>query len=133
MLIDANVFLEVLLDQSESDACEAFLRTVQRGEREAVVTAYHVDAVAYVIGEATGTNEIATFLGSLFVYDGLSVLNQPLVDKLRACRVMDEEGVDFDDALAVRAARTEADSRIVTLDSDFADVADLETFHPADL
>lgn len=134
MILDANVFLETLLDQRYRDDCRALLDRVSRGEVDATVTGYHVDAVAYVVEDATGDDsQVSAFLESLLGYDGLSVLNQPLTEKIRACRVMRDVGLDFDDALAVRAARSVASDRVVTLDADFERVENLERLHPADV
>lgn len=134
MLLDANVFLEVQLDQTYSDECQSLLRSVHRGDREAAITDYHVDAIAYLIGEIEDDPEdISTFLGSLIGYDGLVVRNLTIVDKLRTCRIMRKEGLDFDDSLAVYAARSLDSKQLVTLDSDFAAVDDVEVVHPADL
>lgn len=134
MILDANVFLEVLLDQRYRDECRDVLDRVGGGTLEASVTGYHVDAVAYIVEDATGdTAQVSAFLDSLLGYDGLSVLNQPLTEKIRACRIMEEEGLDFDDALAVRAAWSTASDRIVTLDTDFGPVEDVERLHPGEV
>lgn len=134
MIVDANVFLEMLLRQRDHRACKSFLDGVRRGERTVHVTAYHVDAVACIIGETTeGGSDIMSFLGSLMVYDGLSLLDQPIVEKIRACRITGDEGLDLDDSLSVRAARSTESDAIVTLDGDFDSVSGVETMHPADV
>lgn len=133
MILDANIFLEVLLDQGYSDECEAILRSVQRGEREATVTDFHVDAIAYLIGEIKDDPEsLSTFLASLMGYDGLVIKNLTLVDKLKACRIMREEGLDLDDSLAVYAARSLDSKQLITMDSDFDGIDDIDVVHPAD-
>lgn len=134
MILDANVFLEVQLDQTYGDECESLLESIHRGEREATITDFHVDAIAYLIGEIEDDpDSISTFLASLLGYDGLAVRNLTLVDKLEACRIMREEEIDLDDSLAVYAARSLDSKRLVTLDSDFDEVEDIEAVHPADL
>ena len=134
MILDANVFLEVQLDQAYSDECESLLRSIHRGEREATITDFHVDAIAYLIGEIRDDpNEISIFLASLVGYDALAVRNLTLVDKLKACRIMREEGLDLDDSLAVYAAQSSDSKRLVTMDSDFDGVGGVEVVHPADL
>lgn len=134
MIVDANVFLEVLLGQQYRAECRALLEALERGERDGTVTAYHVDVVAYIVEQtATADTDIPSFLASLMLYDGLSVRNQSLPEKLQACRVMDETGLDFDDSLAVQAATSVEANRIVTLDAGFDSVDTLESVHPAEL
>ena len=38
LLIDANIFLELMLDQARADECEEFLAAVEEGAQEGIIT-----------------------------------------------------------------------------------------------
>lgn len=134
MIVDANIFLEVMLRQQYYDDCKVLLDELRNGDREGVVTAYHADAVAYILGETSeSTSSISSFLASLMMYDGLAVHNQSVAEKLLACRTMEATGLDFDDSLAVQAAESTDSDRIVTLDDDFDSIETVQSVHPSSL
>ncbi|GAB3030415.1 type II toxin-antitoxin system VapC family toxin [Natronobiforma cellulositropha] len=123
MLIDANVFLEVQLDQHRGAASSRFLERVAAGDIDATVTHFHVDAVAYILERRGDDGAVETFLLSLLGYDGLSVVTQSVVEKAMACRLFERyDALDFDDALAVQAALKLEEPTIVSYDTDFDDV-----------
>lgn len=70
ILIDTNVFLEVLLDQRKAADCKALLKKVSTGEKEAVVSHFSVHAVEALIGDGSG---LLDFLRNVENSLGLSV------------------------------------------------------------
>lgn len=47
--LDANIFLELALDQQRADQCDVFLRKIQRGLIKAVITDFHVDTIILIL------------------------------------------------------------------------------------
>ncbi|MCU4740412.1 PIN domain-containing protein [Halobacteria archaeon AArc-m2/3/4] len=131
MLIDANVFLEVQLDQGRADEAQRFLERVADGEVGATVTHFHVDAIAYILEQRGNDGAVETFLLSLLGYDGLSVVTQSVAEKAMACRLFDRyDSLDFDDALAVQAALALEEPTVVSYDTDFDTVSIVERTMP---
>ena len=66
--LDANVFLELALDQQRADQCSLFLRKIQKGLIKAVVTDFHVDTIMLMMEKYGKSPEIAAIH---FIFDGL--------------------------------------------------------------
>lgn len=130
MLVDANIFLELQLNQGHADACQRFLERVSDGEETASITHFHVDAIAYILEQRASHEAVETFLLSLLGYDGLTVITQSVAEKGMACRLLERYGLDFDDALAVQAALSLDESRIISYDTDFDPVPMVERTTP---
>jgi hypothetical protein len=81
-LIDANIFLEVELDQENAKVCEKVLRKFQRGESEGILVDFAIDTIVVVM-ENYGKNwsDIKTFLLSLFGYKGIYIHFTTLSDR----------------------------------------------------
>ncbi len=118
--VDANIFLELLLEQQKAEHCEKFLTKVKNGEEEAAITDFLVDALVLVL-ESHGRNsdDLATFISSLSAYKGLRIYFLSLVDRLFATRHMKEFGLDFDDATTYQAMKRMNISTLVSFDDDF--------------
>lgn len=119
-LVDASVFLELLLEHKKADHCESFLSKVKTGEEQAVITDFLVDVMVLVL-ERHGKNpdDLATFLSSLSAYRGLRIYFLSLADRLFATRHMKEFGLDFDDATTYQAMKRMNVDALVSFDDDF--------------
>jgi predicted nucleic acid-binding protein len=84
ILIDTNIFLELLLDQRRAAECETLLELVSKGHIEAVVTHFSVHAIEAVLEDLTG---LATFLGNLEHSVGLSTYDTNLTDEMAAALI----------------------------------------------
>ena len=52
LLIDTNIFLELLLGQEKADECQKFLEMVSEGELEAVATKFSVHAIEEILNDS---------------------------------------------------------------------------------
>jgi len=130
-LVDANVFLEVELEQQKADACERVLRIFQHGELEGIVVDFAIDTIVIVMenyGKEWG--EIRTFLSSLLGYKGIRIHYSSLLDKIKATNYMKDFGLDFDDALALRAMRINEIADVISYDKDFDRILDIKRISP---
>lgn len=117
MIIDSNIFLEAALDQDRAGSSLRLLERVRDGAISAVITDFHIDSILIVLeSHGMGWLEIGNFLASLLRYKGLTVYSPGLVGRLRAARVMREEGLDFDDALMVQSMRDLSKGTVVSYD-----------------
>jgi predicted nucleic acid-binding protein len=124
-LIDANIFLEAQLEQGKSEACKDFLSEVRDGNIEAVFTMFHADTVAVMMENKWFQDKISGFMLSLYMYDGLDVFTLELSGKAEA--VMSENGLGFDDSVAVQTMEELEIEKIVSYDDDFDGVKDRVT------
>ncbi len=131
MLIDSNIFLENQLSQKKAKQCDKFLKEVKKGKINAYITSFHIDAIS-IIMESYGSSwrEIMTFLSSLYMYEGLSIINQSTGQKTRSCLLMKEHGLDFDDSIALQSMIDSDIEKIVSFDTDFDNIENIERIEP---
>ncbi len=134
LLIDANIFLEILLDQTRAQECEDFLNIVEAGTQEALLTDLALDSILIVMENKGKTpSELATFLSSIATYKGLRLYWLSLVDRLRATAHMSRTGLDFEDSTTYEASISLPVDAIVSFDKHFDGLPDLQKLEPKDL
>jgi predicted nucleic acid-binding protein len=133
-LVDANVFLEVALGQQKANACEGVLRKFQRGELEGIVLDFAIDTIVIVM-ENYGKewDDIRAFLSGFLGYKGLRVCSSTLLDKIKATNHAKNLDLDFDDALAFQAMKTNEITNVISYDKDFDAVPGIRRLLPEDL
>ena len=132
--VDANIFLELELDQQRADPCDLFLRKIQGGLIKAVITDFHVDTIM-IIMEKYGKSpaELRLFISSLIGFEGLRIYFLSLTDRLRAIRHMEEFKLDYDDALAYQAMTKLNIRNVVSYDTHFDSIRNITRQEPAQL
>jgi len=133
-LVDANVFLELELGQQKADACESVLRKFQRGELEGIVVDFAIDTIVIVM-ENYGKewDDIGTFISSFLGYKGLRIHFSSLLDRIKATNHAKNLNLDFDDALAFQAMKTNEITNVISYDKDFDTVPGIRRLLPEDL
>jgi predicted nucleic acid-binding protein len=129
ILLDTNIFLELLLNQRRAEECEKLLELVSKGQTEATVTHFSVHAVEAIVGDA---KSLASFLRNLEHSLGLSVYDTTTSDEMAAALISQEIGLDFDDTLQYYAAKRLGADAIVSFDEHF-DKLDIRRVEPHDL
>ena len=130
MLIDANIFLEVLLEQESSDACIQFLENVRSGKIFATISTFTIDGIALIL-ERHGQKpqEIITFLSSLLNYKGLRIYMPTMNDRLKAAEHM-KLGIDFEDALTIQCAVSNGEKELMSFDKHLDKVSFIKRITP---
>lgn len=130
-LIDANIFLEILLDQPKKDQCAALFYKLASGEISAIVTDFVVDSIVVKLEHRKRTPiEIKRFLQNLNSFKGLKVYSVSLAEKIAAIDLMQQYKLDFDDSLQAQAAMSNNVSEIISFDGDFDSVKELTRLEP---
>jgi len=119
LVIDTNIFLEVMLGQREQESCATFLRELRDGGRKGAVTDFTIYSIMVTLEWAGRLPELKTFLSSLSAYRGLTLHPTSLEEKLNAVELVIEGKFDLDDALQYVSARTLKSEGIVSLDRHF--------------
>lgn len=133
-LIDANIFLELLLDQSRADECHRFLTEVSEGKRQGFLTDLALDSVLIILeSRRKQPQELASFLSAIASYKGLSLYWLSLADRLRATRLMSRHGLDFEDATIVQTASRLGVKAVISFDRDLDTIPNLRRVEPAQI
>lgn len=129
-LIDANVFLEVLLKQDNANSCIEFLEKVKDGEIKALLSIFTVDGVVLALERHGQSPEgIRTFLNSLLNYKGLKIYFPTINDRMLATAHM-KLGLDFEDALTLQCAFSNNEKEIISFDRDFDKIKNIKRVQP---
>ncbi len=123
MLIDANIFLEVQLNQEQASAAAEILEAVSKNKIEGYITDFTIDSIIIIMEHYNKSPaEIKRFLVSLLAYKGLEFYKFSIYDKIEATDHMASVDLDFDDACMYQAMKVLNISRIASFDSDFDNV-----------
>jgi len=132
LLVDTNVFLEVMLGRPKRESCAAFLGVLRGGGREGVVTDFTIYSIMVILEWAEKLPELRIFLSALSAYKGLAIYPISLEEKLAAVKLAIEGEFDIDDALQYVCARTLKAEGVVSLDRHF-DGHEVPRIEPASL
>jgi predicted nucleic acid-binding protein len=132
LLIDTNIFLEVMLAQAKRKACVEFLNAVKTGRHKAAVTDFSIYSILIILDGRGKLRELDRFLRSLSAYKGLTLYATSLEDKVNAVELAVNGEFDVDDAVQYASARSLRAKAIVSLDRDFDD-REIPRMSPGDL
>ena len=118
ILLDTNIFLELLMDRDKAGDCEALLERV-----------FSLHAVEAVIGEGDG---LLDFLRNVENSLGLSVHDTDVSDEIAISLLSKTLGRDFDDSLQYYLAKKLGVDCIVSFDRHF-DGLDVKRSEPSEI
>ncbi len=116
ILLDTNVFLELLLGQKRAGDCRDLLERVSNGRMEAVATHFSIHAVEAAIG---GGELLMSFVRNVESSEGLRVYDTDLTEESSAALLTGRIKLDFDDALQYYVAKRLGAEAIVSFDRHF--------------
>ncbi len=132
--LDTNIFLEVLLQQEQAEACRKLLTKIKTGEMTAILLDFSVDGIIITLERYHKTpEEIRRFLLSLLGYSGLRIYPVKMTDKIRATMRMSHYKLDFDDSLVLQCTVSIGCAALISLDKDFSRVKDFTCLTPAEV
>ena len=119
IFIDANIFLEIFLDDSKSKDCIEYLRSLTKGDKQAVTS----DFIIYsCILQAQNKLKETKFLKRIIMFFNsynLNILRPSLDDFYSAIEIMDNYRLDFDDSLVVSCMKSYGITELASLDKHF--------------
>ncbi len=131
ILVDTNIFLEVLLGRTRADECAVLLNDMSSGDVQGVVTRFSVHAIEAMLGDKS-EEKLTTFLRGLNQTYGLTVHDTSTADEVAVSLLKGKIGRDFDDSLQYFVAKRLGVQSIVSFDRDF-DGLDIPRREPKDL
>jgi predicted nucleic acid-binding protein len=118
ILVDTNVFLEVLLGSTKADECTDLLNALSSGDTQGVVTRFSVHAIEAKLGNKS-EGRLTTFLRGLDQTHGLTVHDTSTADEIAISLLKGKIGRDFDDSLQYYVAKKLGVQSIVSFDRHF--------------
>ncbi len=115
-LVDTNVWLERLLDQTRSEEVGQFLHRVPSNRLFITDFAFH--SIGVVLSRLNHNEAFLRFVRDAFVEGAVSLVHLDPEDTERIVSVMQEFGLDFDDAYQYAAAEKYG-LEIISFDTDF--------------
>ena len=131
LLIDANIFLEVIFKRRHHESCRQLLSRTMNGEIRALVPLFSVHGIEAYLSRRGHHDKVLAFLSVLERSQGITIFNSTIRDEQRAIEFTAPFSLDFDDALHYYIAKT-FNLTLVSFDSDF-DGTDLTRLTPRDV
>ena len=131
MIIDTNIFLEVLLKQNKHEEFLNFLNDLMIGKKRGILSSFIIDSVVINM-ERSGSKskEIEIFLKKIIAAEGLKIYNIGMKDRINALSFIEKYNLDYDDALVVQTAIATNSKEILSLDGHFDKVKELKRIVP---
>ena len=132
--IDANIFLEVALKDKRSDECKKFLIDVL----EKKINAYTSDFILYtcilqIEGKLESRKKMEDFIVLISNMENLEFI-RPNLDAMNvAIDIAKKYNLTFDDALVVACMTANNVNKLVSFDSDFDAVKEIERVEPNEI
>jgi predicted nucleic acid-binding protein len=119
LLVDTNIFLEILLSQNKKEECEAFLNQLRNGKKVGVATDFSIHSIIVIMGSLNKLKELRIFLLSLTAYKGLKIYHTTILDEIKASEIALTQNLDMDDAIQYSTAISLNAEAIVSFDKHF--------------
>jgi predicted nucleic acid-binding protein len=129
LLVDANVWLELLLEQERAEQVRDFLRTVPLNEL--AITDFALHSVGIILARNKRDNLFLQFISDLLMDTDVRYVSLGYSDLMVVAETRDRLHLDFDDAYQYVAAE-KSDLTLVSFDADF-DRTDRGRKTPAEL
>ena len=131
MLIDANIFLELFLDQEKKDNCRNFLNKTVKGELNVTVSDFSIDSIILNMGHnKLETSKIKSFLHKLMSSKGIRIYSVNMTDRLNALNHMKKYNFDYEDSIILQSALSTKCKEIVSFDRHFDKVKEIRRIEP---
>ena len=131
MLVDANIFLEFLLNQERAKEAVIFLNKVMRGDIKAQISSFTIDSILLTLyRNKIKILDMRIFLRKLLHSKGLEIYELTMEDRFMAFQYVEKYGLDYEDAITLQSALSAGCKQIVSFDCDFDKVKEIERIEP---
>ncbi|MEM3055219.1 MAG: hypothetical protein QXM52_05900 [Candidatus Bathyarchaeia archaeon] len=90
-LVDANIFLEVLLGRSKKEEYKRLLRAFRDGKESAIVTDFSIHSIIVIMEGLGRLDALKTLLLSLLAYKELHIYNTTITDEVKATEIAKQQ------------------------------------------
>src|SRR3989344_6425823 len=127
MIIDSNIFLEVILEQERVESASEFLNEILKGEKQGFISTFSIDSIILnLVKNNAKKNKIISFLNGLLKYEGLRFYQIKIKDRIDALNLMSKHKLDYEDAVIVQSAISTSSDEIVSFDKHFDNIKEIK-------
>ncbi len=131
IFVDANIFLEVMLNQIGASECQDLLKYLETARPCASISIFHVFAMILVIEHRTkDVLKAQTSTDAIYSYQGLTILPPSLLTLKKTFERQLQYKLDFDDAFVVASMEELNIQFLVTFDTHFDKVPSIKILTP---
>ena len=131
ILIDANIFLEFLLNQDRAEESMKLIGKVEEKIFEAFVTGFSLHSIEVILNRNKKHTLLNDFLKRVMNASALTVYQTTVQEEREIALLAPQVGLDFDDCLQYFVTKTLGAS-LISFDRDF-DITDLQRVEPGAL
>ncbi len=117
ILLDTNIFLELLQRRRQAPACKKLMDALSGGELDGVVTRYSIHSIDAILGR--NSLDVAPFLRAVEQTSGLTVYDTTTAEEVEVSLLGAKIRRDFDDSMQYFVAKHTGAEAIVSLDKHF--------------
>lgn len=133
MFIDANIFLELALEDNRSDECEKLFLKIMEKNLPSITS----DFIFYTcliqmenkLKPIKNMEDFMTFIDNIKSLNIISPSNETIYDAFKTMRI---HNLDFDDALVVAVMKSSGLKELVSFDNHFDKVKEIRRIEPKD-
>ena len=132
IFIDANIFLEVELQQNQAEECKELLTFLETSSPCAWTNSFIVFSMVITIQHKTqNMDKSKKLIEILNSYTGLIVYSPNLTTIYEAISEQEKNNLDFDDGLVIACMKEISIQDIVTFDTHFEDIPGINKLSPS--
>lgn len=133
-LIDTSVFLEIELNQEKKDDAREFLLKILQNKIKAITPDFNIDSTVIIMQNKKAKLEnIKKFLMGIVAYEGLTIYEVNLVDRILITKIMEKYKRKYDDALNYFVMKSLGIKEIVSFDRDYDGLPGIKRITPGDV
>ncbi|MGH9856453.1 MAG: type II toxin-antitoxin system VapC family toxin [Acidobacteriota bacterium] len=121
--IDANIFLEVELQDKRKEECEKFLTRISEGVEGGIISDFIMYSILLQLTNRSTLAAARDFLTFLEQAD-IEIMVSDMQALHNALKIMKSYNLDFDDALVISIMAANKVNRLISFDKDFDRIND---------
>lgn len=131
IFIDANIFLEVQLEQKNATDCTNLLLCLEKSPLRAWTNSFLVYSMLMtLLHKSKDVSRAKTFIQAINSYKGLRIFHPGSEVCFKAVLEIEKHGLDFDDSLVIACMKKLGITDIVTYDEHFKGLKDINVISP---
>jgi len=127
--IDANIFLEIELEDARKEQCKKFFKRIVDDKEKAIISNFIMYSILLELAKKTTIKKAKDFLIFLEAAE-IEIFTPSIEIILKALDKMKEYKLDFDDALVVSCMISNKIKKLVSFDKHFDKIKEIERIEP---
>lgn len=133
IFLDANIFLEVQLNDNRSEECKDLFYKILKKDMKAVTSDFIAYTCLIQIENKSTLDKMNDFIVFLDNLPNLTIVSPSYVVLYRTFEIMRKHKLDFDDALVISVMNSLNIKELISFDKDFDNIKDIKRIEPIEL